>query len=210
MRPKVVILLMTVAFVVLGLVAFFKGGRGVEQTTAVATPGAQMPPANPKQPPEPPHAPGTPVVVSESVRAALVAKDVDEILDLQSQVDGSNNPQIINALLNKLSNPEAEVRRTAVQVLKEMNDTNAVPGLQKAAEATADPREKVAILDAIDYIKMPSFTANVPPELFTNRQDPNDVDTNAQFNKNFTKGMKDVRRSDGSQQTVPSDTPANQ
>jgi hypothetical protein len=40
--------------------------------------------------------------------------------------------------------------------------------LEKAAQNITDPREKVAVLDAIDFIKTPSITENLAPEFATN------------------------------------------
>ena len=136
-------------------------------------------------------------------------KEVNQIQDLQGEADGTNNPIIITALLDKLSNPEAEVRQAVLESLKQLNDTNAVPGLEKAAESIKDPREKVAVMDTIDYLKMPSITDNVPPELATNRYS-NLVDTNVQFNPNFLKGNKNIRVRNQGQQTVPPNAPADQ
>jgi len=111
---------------------------------------------------------GNAVAVSPELHEAIVDKEVSQIQELKGEVDGTNNPIIINALLDKFQSPEHEVRAAALQALRELNDTNAVPGLENVVKNINDPREKVAVLDAIDYIKMPDATANVPPELFTN------------------------------------------
>ena len=209
-------LTLVAAFGALGLIALFKAGAGKNANVG----GGEQPPvaqANPNsnatgtndQPAAAGH-PGQPPVVSEEVRAALIERDIQDILDLQSQVDGSNNLVIINALLEKFSNPEAEVRQTALRVIKEMNDTNAVPGLQKAVAGTTDAREKVAIMDAIDYIKMPTMTDDVPPEMATNLASLTGPISNVQPNPAFLKGMKNARtRKNNPPAAPPQDMPAN-
>ncbi len=191
------------------------GGRPSKDTQIVSTgePTNQAPPAaindqvvqdiqvNPNS--------SNTAAIAEQLRAAGVEKELDQIRELQSEADGTNNPIIITALLDKLSNPEAEVRQAVLESLKQLNDTNAVPGLEQAAEKIKDPREKVAVMDTIDYLKMPSITDNVPPELATNRYS-NLVDTNVQFNPNFLKGNKKFRTGDNSQQTAPPNAPADQ
>ena len=218
MRPKIVILTLVVALGLLGIIVVLKGVMGGDagdvggQTPAVEA-SVESPPAatndqvvqvvqvNPNS--------SNTVAIAEQLRAAEVEKEVNQIQDLQGEADGTNNPIIITALLDKLSNPEAEVRQAVLESLKQLNDTNAVPGLEKAAESIKDPREKVAVMDTIDYLKMPSITDNVPPELATNRYS-NLVDTNVQFNPNFLKGNKNIRVRNQGQQTVPPNAPADQ
>lgn len=100
----------------------------------------------------------------EQLRAAAIANELDQINQLQGNADGSNNPTIISALLDKVVNPEAEVRAAALDALKQLNDTNAVPGLQKTVDLIKDPRGKVAVLDTIDYLKLPNVTPDPPPD----------------------------------------------
>ena len=57
-----------------------------------------------------------------------------------------------------MTNAEPLVRKAALNAVIQFNDRSAIPELQKIAEATVDPFEKVDILKAIDYIKLPSFT----------------------------------------------------
>lgn len=101
--------------------------------------------------------------VSEALRAALIRKAVDDIRELQSEVDGTNNPVIIAALIDKVKSPEAEVRMTALDAIRHINDTNAVPQLEEVEKQITDPREKVVVLDTIDYLKLPDIMANAPP-----------------------------------------------
>lgn len=162
MRPKVVILIVVVAFGLLGLVAILKGVAG--KNTVNPDGPAPLTPTNvvSETPTNPPSSPSltmssNQMAVAEAVRTALVDKQIDEIHALQGQADGSNNPVIITALLEKFSNAEAEVRKGALSALRDLNDTNAVPGLQKVADSLKDPREKVAVLDTIDYLKLPSI-----------------------------------------------------
>ncbi len=110
-----------------------------------------------------------PVAVSPELQAAITAKQMEQIQELQGEIDGTNNPTIIQALLDKMVEPEAEVRKAALEAVKEINDTNAIPGLEKAAEAIQDPRGKVAVMDVVEYLKLPSAMPDVqPPETLTN------------------------------------------
>jgi hypothetical protein len=221
MRPKIVILTILVAFGILGLIALLKGVTGRHSGDAggqkpaveasVESPAAatndqvvQVVQVNPNS--------SNTAAITEQLRAAEVENEVNQIQDLQGEADGTNNPIIITALLDKLSHPEAEVRKAVLDALKQLNDTNAVPGLEQAAENIKDPREKVAVLDTIDYIKLPSATENVPPELATNFPASTSTTTNIQFNPNFLKGNKPprIRNRNNGRQTAPPNAPAGQ
>lgn len=210
------ILTLVAAFGVLGLVAVLKGVTGKNGNGG----GGQNPEVRPvanetagsNNPAAPGPGSGKSVVVSDEMRAAVIAKEVEQISDLQGQADGTNNPQLIMAILDKFSNPELEVRQAALQALKEMNDTNAVPGLEKVAASLQDAREKVAVMDTIEYIKLPSVTQNVPPEYATNLvfASHSSGATNIDFNPNFVKGNKNPRGRTNPQQQIPAQAPANQ
>jgi hypothetical protein len=176
MRPKIVILILGFGFGVLGIIALLKGvpGRhadgGGQTPSGVATANPQPGQAAPI--PNPGHA--APVNSSNAVaetaesRAAAIEKDLAAIQELLDAVDGTNNPVIISALIEKVALPEPKVRDAALDALKQINDTNAVPGLKKAADNMKDPRGKVAVLDTIDYLLLPGVTDGVAPELATN------------------------------------------
>jgi hypothetical protein len=104
-------------------------------------------------------------VVAEQLRAAEVEKQLDEIEKLRDEADGENNVKvIIPGMIAKLAHPEAEVRKGALEALKHLNDTNAVPALEKAVATIQDLREKVAVLDTIEFLKLPSAFPDLPPD----------------------------------------------
>jgi hypothetical protein len=222
MRPKIVILTLVVALVLIGIMVVLKGvmaghsGNAGGQTPAVEASVESPTAATNVQVVEVvqvnPDSSNT-AAISEQTRAAAIENELDQIRKLLREADGENNPRIISALIGKVENPEAEVRSAALDALKELNDTNAVPGLQQAVELIKDPRAKVAVLDTIDYINLPSVTQNVPPELATNyntQVDRNSTSTNIQFNPAFLKGNKNIRMRNNGQQTAPPNAPADQ
>ena len=192
MRPKVVILTLVAAFAVLGMVVVFKGlkagnsGNTNGQTLAVdATMAAPSATTN-DQSAQTSLNSGSTSANSEEWRAAMIQKELDAIQGLVGAVDGTNNPMIISALIDKVENPEADVRKAALAALVQLNDTNAVPELQKAADAIKDPRAKVAVLDTIDYLNLPdSMPAVQPPETFTNNPVPTTMPKNIRMNPKF-------------------------
>ena len=192
MRPKVVISVLVVAFGLLGIVAVLKGLTGkntVDSSSQVAAATTNANSASSGAAPNTQAAQAPTGVVnnappSPELRAAIIAKEQERIGELMNEVDGSNNPVIIAALIEKVENPEAEVRKAALTALEQISDTNSITALQQAADQVTDPRAKVAILDAIDYINLPDALPTTPPPGWTNTP-PANVPSNLRMNPKF-------------------------
>jgi hypothetical protein len=212
MRPKVVILILVAAFGLLGIMVVLKGvmaghaGNAGGQTPATqANVDSQSAATNDQVAQVSPNSSNA-AASSEQLRAAEVEKELDAIRELQGEADGANNPKIISALLDKVAHPEAEVRKAALAALVQLNDTNAVPGLEQAAEKMKDPRAKVAVLDTIDYLKLPNIMPDVQPaDLDTNIPDTTPPPLNIKMNPLFLH----TNRNNG-QQTAPPNASAGQ
>ena len=63
-----------------------------------------------------------------------------------------------STILKELTNSSKKVREAALSAAIQINDRSVIPYLANIANHTEDAREKVAILDAIEYIKLPSLT----------------------------------------------------
>ncbi len=83
-----------------------------------------------------------------------IHRAIDHLISLQMNSDAAS----LAAILAGMTNAEPQIRKAALNAVIQFNDRSAIPELQKIADATADPFEKVDILKAIDYIKLPSFT----------------------------------------------------
>jgi hypothetical protein len=211
MRPKVVILIVAIGFGLLGAMLVLKGvmsgnAGSAGGQTPVTQANSALPSAatNGQTVPVNPDSSNT-AASSEQVRAAAVEKELDAIQALLGEANGDNNPTIISALLDKVANPEAEVRKAALAALAQLNDTNAVPGLEQAAELMKDPRAKVAVMDTIDYLNLPNVTPDVPPA---------DSDTNIPDRKTMPPRKVNPRfehkAGSNGRQTVPPNAPAGQ
>ena len=206
MRPKIVILILTVAFGLLAIMVVLKGvmaghsGNAGGQTPATeANAGSQSAATNDQVVQVNPDSSNT-AASSEQVRAAAVEKELDAIQALLGEANGDNNPTIISALLDKVANPEAEVRKAALAALAQLNDTNAVPGLEQAAELMKDPRAKVAVMDTIDYLNLPNVTPDVLPDDFTNN---NNRATSPRPTRNVNPNFQHGGRNNGRQAAQP-------
>jgi hypothetical protein len=168
MRPKIVILILAVAIGLVALAALFKGGVARRTPELVQTPAAApatSPPVAATVPPVKEIATSAgssnSAAVVEQLRAAEAAKELDQIRELQAE--GEASPTTTAVLLTKVTHQDPEVRKAALQAIVQLGDTNAIPGLQDAVAVVQSPREKVALMDAIDYLKLPEVTSAVRP-----------------------------------------------
>ena len=91
-------------------------------------------------------------------------------MELASQ-DG---PASLDIVLSELTNRDPEIRKAALEATLQVRSREAIPRLMEAAEQTDDPREKAAIADAIEFLKLPTLAevtdqmaereTNAPPE----------------------------------------------
>ena len=113
-------------------------------------------PANPAPAPAPvvenTSQPKAPVAVTN--HAEYVSDEFARLNELAMQ----DSPEAHQQILVELKNPDHEIREAALDALKQANDRSVVPAMQQIADQTQDPAEKQAILDAIDFINLPSLT----------------------------------------------------
>jgi hypothetical protein len=81
-------------------------------------------------------------------------KDLDAVNDALLSSDG--DPRAMLEVASRLENSDAEVRTAARESAVHLGDTNIIPYLNSALNNLKDPREKVAIMDAIAYLQIPS------------------------------------------------------
>jgi len=74
-----------------------------------------------------------------------------ELLDLTS----SRDPSALPAILSELNNQDPDIRQAALSAVVQVGNKDAIPALQNQVAWAEDPREKVAIQDAIDFLRLP-------------------------------------------------------
>ena len=101
----------------------------------------------------------------EEDHRAAIEKDMDKLNE--ALIDGGSDQKLVEAVRERLFHSDAEVRKTAVETLMHLNDRAAIPKLNEALAKVEDAREKVAILDAIEYLQTPDgdpqFITDTPP-----------------------------------------------
>ncbi len=167
MRPKIVVLVLIVSIGVVALAAVLKGvlgGRAPEDAKA-PEPSSAEPSAPTATSPQVSANSSNSAAILEQLRAAEIAKELDQIRQLQA--DGAVNPLATSLLVAKVTHKEQEVRKAAKDALVQLGDTNAIPGLEQAVGLIEDPREKLALMEAIDYLKLPDAMSDQVPRVST-------------------------------------------
>jgi hypothetical protein len=164
MRPKVVIITLLLGVGVLILIASIHGimSRQDGQPLPPVSSGAPAELTNTKpvkvaRSQDNPAETNIVAVTPDEERAAQKQKDLEAISD--ALISGAGDPRSVFEIANRLENPDAEVRKAALEATMHLGDTNVMPYLNVALENIQDPREKVGIMDAIAYLQLPTTPA---------------------------------------------------
>ena len=121
-------------------------------TPAPATITAVAPPPLPAQAAPPAASSANAAALRAATRQEYIKTRSDELMTLAMQDDAASHQQIVA----ELNNTEPAIRKAALEALKQANDRSVIPQMQEIADQTADPDQKQAIEDAIDFIQLPS------------------------------------------------------
>jgi HEAT repeat protein len=83
-----------------------------------------------------------------------VAARCEELEDLAMD----DRPESLATILEELTNRDPHIRQAAISAAKQFGSRDAIPKLLDAATQTDDPEEKVALLEAAEFLKLPSLT----------------------------------------------------
>jgi hypothetical protein len=154
MRPKIVLLMLLAAVAALLVIGLVGGVMGGKQASASPPEPAQSKPATNDVAQVTPHEASVVASTPEEDRATAKQNDLDAISNALIQGDG--DPNSLLALESRLDNQDPEVRKAAVEAAIHLGNTNIIPRLLVVMQQLQDPREKVAFLDAVEYLQLPS------------------------------------------------------
>jgi hypothetical protein len=153
MRLKFALPILLVVALAVGAILFLKQYSSVP-TVPDAEPGPAAS-AAPTPEPEPTPAPA-PMVVKKTLTPEERQVAIDAETDRLSAWSMNNDPQSLSNILGDLASPEKEIRMAAVEAAKQFESTNAIPALKAAAANAEDTEEAIAMLEAADWLALPS------------------------------------------------------
>ena len=86
-------------------------------------------------------------------KQAYIEAETSRLQDLSTQDD----PASLSAILNDFTNPEKEVRLAAIEATKQFGSKEAIPTLQASVADATDTDEKIALLEAADFLALPTL-----------------------------------------------------
>ncbi len=178
MRLKVVLITLLIGLAGITGIVWLRHPASAPTTVAIPVVPPVAPPAAPISQPEvvatPAPAPFRPVVPppgavppvvtnpvpvvdapdTNAEHEAAVQATIDKLQDLQANDD----PASLKAILTELGNPEQKVRMAAIEATIQFGDRSAIPVLKELATTTTDSIEKKALLDAVEFMSLPTMT----------------------------------------------------
>ncbi len=100
------------------------------------------------------HDPKNAPAPTQAIKTAPAEERITELENLGTH----NDPQAFQAIVTELSNSSAEVRKAARDAIKQFANRDAIPILKDLAATTTDAREKVELLDAVEFLSLPSLS----------------------------------------------------
>lgn len=85
-------------------------------------------------------------------------KYVEEMADKLSRLGMMDDAASREAIMAEFKNPDRRIRQEALDAIIQFGDRSVIPRLEEIAAQTEDPIEQKEIIDAIEYIKLPSLT----------------------------------------------------
>jgi hypothetical protein len=83
-----------------------------------------------------------------------VQSHVEKLQELQANDDALS----LQAILSELTNSDKTIREAAIEATTQFGSRDAIPALKNLAASTWDPDEKQKLLDAADFLALPSLT----------------------------------------------------
>jgi hypothetical protein len=165
-RPKFVFTILLLALLVLGGVFLLKQHWGNAATPPPVnesmTPAPVVSVAPPPAPVPVPAAPVSTNAPTPEQRQAAIDAETDRL----QQWSMDNDPASLSNILADLTNSEKEIRDAAIEATKQFGSTNAIPTLKAVAANTTDPDEQIALLEAANFLSLPSvnFDGSTTPK----------------------------------------------
>jgi hypothetical protein len=168
MRPKFVFGMLLMVLLVLVTAVYLKQHLGNVSATAPATPEIAAPApvaaSNVEASVAPPPAPSSaaPVVtniLTDEQRQAAIDTETDRL----QQWSMNDDPASLSNILADLTNSEKEIRDAAIEAAKQFGSTNAIPTLKAVAANTTDTEEQIDLLEAANFLSLPSISFDGPP-----------------------------------------------
>jgi hypothetical protein len=95
---------------------------------------------------------------------------IDAETDRLQQWSMNDDPTSLSNILTDLTNPEKQIREAAIEATKQFGSASAIPALKAAAANTSDTEEQIDLLEAANFLSLPSMNFSGPTVIPTPEQ----------------------------------------
>jgi hypothetical protein len=97
-----------------------------------------------------------------------IAARIDELNALAMKDDQAS----LTTILSEITDPEPEIRKAALEAVKQFASRDAIPSLAAIADQTSDSALKTEISKVIDFLKLPSLSEVIAQSPRPGKQSP--------------------------------------
>ena len=144
-------------------------------TAYLTAPAAPASTAVPVRPIASPAAPAPVPTVAAPLPATADAEAEKEAAEIQAKIDrledlqANDDAESLHAILNELTDSNRVIRHAAIEAATQFRDRAAIPVLTDLAARTTDPEEKQELLDAVEFLTLPTYTEVMAEKKRANR-----------------------------------------
>ena len=176
MRLKIILPLALAAAVIPALLFLKPAATPMPgETAALTAPADPAPTALPVRPIASPATPDLVPTVAAPLPATADADAEKEAAEIQAKIDrleelqANDDAESLHAILNELTDSNRVIRHAAIEATTQFRDRAAIPVLADLAARTTDPEEKQELLDAVEFLTLPTYTEVMAEKKRANR-----------------------------------------
>lgn len=96
--------------------------------------------------------------VDPAVNTNAPREEIEQQIDALNEAAAKNDSDSFQLIITALKDQKPEIRKAALEATIQFGSRDAIPILKELAAKTEDAREKVEILDAIEFLELPSLS----------------------------------------------------
>ncbi len=178
MRLKIILPLALAAAVIPALLFLKPAATPMPgETAALTAPADPAPTALPVRPiaspatpdPVPTVAAPLPATADAEADAEKEAAEIQAKIDRLEELQANDDAESLHAILNELTDSNRVIRHAAIEATTQFRDRAAIPVLADLAARTTDPEEKQELLDAVEFLTLPTYTEVMAEKKRANR-----------------------------------------
>jgi len=96
--------------------------------------------------------------VDSEINTNANLKEIEQQIEALAEASAKGDSDSFQLIIAALKDERPEIRKAALDAAIQFGSRDAIPILKELAEKTEDAREKVEILDAIEFLALPSLS----------------------------------------------------